>query len=99
MIAKLQNIPDAPIQLNVRGTLPPDTLPWLAVVGTRRHSKAAPEIVERLITPLARAGVVIVSGLAYGVDTLAHMACLTASGTTVAVLGSGFDHVGPPGNR
>lgn len=99
MIPKLSQIPDAPQQVWVKGTLPPDTLPWLAVVGTRRHSKAAPEIVERLITPLARAGVVIVSGLAYGIDTLAHMACLAAGGTTVAVLGSGFDHVGPPGNR
>lgn len=99
MIAKLKNIPDAPQQMWVKGTLPPDTLPWLAVVGTRRHSKAAPEIVERLVSPLAAAGVVIVSGLAYGVDTLAHTACLAAGGTTVAVLGSGFDHVGPPGNR
>lgn len=99
MIAKLQNIPNAPKHVWIRGVMPPDTVPWLAVVGTRRHSKAAPEIVERLVAPLARAGVVIVSGLAYGIDTLAHSVCLAAGGLTVAVLGSGLDRITPGGNR
>jgi len=63
----------------------------LAVVGSRRMTSYGKGVVEKLIPPLARAGVTIVSGMMYGVDACAHLACLAAGGKTVAVLGSGLD--------
>lgn len=98
-LTRLARLDGMPAELWAMGRLPPNKTPWLAVVGTRRHSITAGEIVNRLIPPLARAGVVIVSGLAYGIDALAHQACLDAGGTTVAVLGSALDDITPSGNR
>jgi DNA processing protein len=85
----LMRISDPPPVLFARGMIPHG--PALAVVGTRRVSPYGKSCVERLVPPLARAGLAIISGLALGIDSDVHRATLAAQGTTVAVLGSGVD--------
>ncbi len=87
--ARLKRIPSPPQILYIKGTLPPDDKPAVAVVGTRRPSRYGLEACEVLTRDLATSEVVIVSGLALGIDTRAHAVSLEAGGTTVAVLGSG----------
>jgi len=87
----LKEIYDPPAVLFIRGTLPDPSRKHLAVVGSRKASQYGLRVTERLIEPAARAGVVIVSGLAYGIDAHAHDAALRAQGCTIAVLGSGVD--------
>jgi DNA processing protein len=70
----------------------------VAIVGARRPSPYGEAVAEGLATDLARAGVLVVSGLAIGVDTAAHEGALLGAGCTVAVLGSGVDVVYPAGN-
>jgi DNA processing protein len=97
----LKHIYDPPAVLFVRGVLPDPHRKHLAVVGSRRATRYGKRVVEDLVEPVARTGVVIVSGLAYGIDADAHDAALRADGTTVAVLGSGVDHesIYPSRNR
>ncbi|MDD3679700.1 MAG: DNA-processing protein DprA [Candidatus Shapirobacteria bacterium] len=71
----------------------------LAVVGTRRATAYGRQITVRLSENLAQNGLIIVSGLARGIDTLAHQSALSVGGKTVAVLGSGVDVVYPAQNR
>lgn len=87
----LQEIPDRPKQLHVRGSLPSDDAKWLAVVGSRACTAYGRRAVRYLIEGLRGYPVVIVSGLAYGIDAEAHKAALDAGLTTVAVPGSGLD--------
>jgi len=65
--------------------------PKLAVVGSRRMSSYGQVVVERWMSQLVEAGVVIVSGFMYGIDQVAHRECLTCGGETIAVLGWGID--------
>lgn len=89
--ALLKEIPDAPAQLFVRGNVEALSYPCcVAVVGTRRCSPYGAAMTTRISGDLAARGVGIVSGLALGVDTAAHTAALSASGVTIAVLGSGI---------
>src|SRR5919109_4208347 len=88
--------PDA--ALRSRGRWPPPPGPRVAIVGARRPSPYGEAVAERLAADLARSGVVIVSGLAIGVDTAAHEGALLAGGCTVGVLGSGVDVVYPAAN-
>ena len=94
----LRHITDPPPVLFVKGALPPDDTLTVALVGTRRATAYGRTVAERLARELAQAGVAVVSGLARGVDTVAHQAVLEASGCTVAVLGNGLDQVYPPEN-
>lgn len=87
----LREIPDPPKQLSMRGTLPSDEYKWLAVVGSRACTAYGRQAVRHLIQGLSGYPVVIVSGLAYGIDAEAHRAALGASLYTVAVPGSGLD--------
>jgi DNA processing protein len=73
--------------------------PVIAMVGSRNASAYGRKITERLAYSLALAGVIVVSGLARGIDTAAHNGALIAKGRTVAVLGSGLDVIYPPENR
>lgn len=89
---------------------PPDTLyiksqkslkelfknPCIAVVGTRHITSYGIEVTKKIILDLVKAGFTIVSGLAKGVDYLAHREALNNHGTTIAVLGSGVDRIYPP---
>jgi DNA processing protein len=83
--------PAAPEQLFVTGRLLDGSRPAVAVVGTRRPTAAGLEAAERISSGLAEAGVVVISGLAVGIDAVAHAAALAAGGATAAVLGCGID--------
>lgn len=87
----LQEIPDLPKKLYVRGDLPSDHLKYLAVVGSRAVSPYGRAAITHLIEGLRGYPIVIVSGLAYGVDAEAHRAALKAGLTCIAVPGSGLD--------
>ncbi len=93
----LRGISSPPQQLFIQGQLP--TGPYVAMVGTRKPTDYGRLITHRLATDLARAGVVIVSGLALGIDAVAHQAAVEAGGQTVAVLGNGIGAIYPPSNR
>jgi len=95
----LAEIPDPPPILYVRGELKPEDAWAVAVVGTRRVSTYGREVTRRLVTVLAQSGVTIVSGLARGVDAVAHQTALEVGGRTIAVLGCGIDLVYPPEHR
>ena len=71
----------------------------VGIIGTRRPSLYGKRWTQRLSARLARQGAVIISGLAYGIDTEAHTSCLNQQGSTVAVLGTGVDVVYPAQNR
>lgn len=95
----LRSLDDAPPVLYVKGDLA-DADAWaVAIVGTRRASTYGREVTEMLGEGLARNHVTVVSGMARGIDTIAHQAALAAGGRTVAVLGCGVDVVYPPENR
>lgn len=81
----------------VLGTL--ETVPGVAVVGTRRCTRYGVDLAESFGAVIARAGWTTVSGLARGIDTAGHRGCLRLSGHAVAVLGSGIDHCYPSENR
>ena len=93
--AALLAIPDAPPVLWYRGPLDALLAPAVAVVGSRAASAVALETAARLGADLAALGITVVSGLARGVDSAAHVGALR-SGRTIAVLGSGVDRVYPP---
>lgn len=86
----LKEIPQPPAQLFVRGTLKPHQFP-LGVVGTRKISPYGTQIMEKIVRPLATAGVTIISGLALGVDGRGHEIALEENSYTIAVLGCGID--------
>ena len=81
--------------LNARGTWPPPDGPRVAIVGSRRPSPYGEAVAEQLAADLARAGVIVVSGLALGCDAAAHRGALVGGGITVAVMGTGIDIVYP----
>lgn len=98
----LRVIPDPPRRLYVRGVVETLGAPSVAIVGSRRATRAGRQFAEALAGDLAAAGLVVVSGLAYGIDAAAHLGALRAGGgalagggRTVAVLGSGLDQVYP----
>lgn len=96
----LRQIPDPPKQLYIKGER--ELLqhqPALAVVGSRRPSPYGKAVTLELITAAARQGIVIISGLALGIDALAHKAALEAGGKTIAVLPCGVDKPYPATNR
>jgi DNA processing protein len=100
---RLRDIPSPPPVLYYRGQLQPDldwaSAPAIAIVGTRHPSEYGKKWTRRLTTALVQHGFTIVSGMAAGIDTEAHQACLQAEGQTLAVLGTGVDVVYPPANR
>ncbi len=98
--ALLKEIYDPPLLLYYMGTMETnaDQFP-LAVVGSRRVTIYGRQAVSEIVSPLARAGFSIVSGLAIGVDAMAHQATLEAGGRTVAVLGCGLDNIYPTQNQ
>ncbi len=94
----LRRIPDCPQLLFVKGNLLPRDRISVAMVGTRKPTEAGKVVATELALELARAGVTIISGLAYGIDTCVHRAALAANGRTIACLGQGVDKVYPKAN-
>ncbi len=94
----LLHLAQPPLFLLVRGSLAP-LGESIAVVGTRRASPWALSWTRRVAGTLAEAGLTVVSGLAHGIDAAAHQGALEGEGTTVAVLGSGLDHIYPRGHE
>jgi DNA processing protein len=84
--------------LNVRGRWPPPDGPRVAIVGSRRPSPYGEAVAEQLAADLARAGIIVVSGLALGCDAAAHRGALLAGGITLAVMGTGVDVIYPAAN-
>lgn len=97
----LKQIPDAPFVLYIKGkrTDPPiDMTRTIGVVGTRKITHYGEDVTRKLVGGLVSYGFTIVSGLAYGVDAVAHQAAIDAGGKTIAVLGCGIDIIAPPSN-
>jgi DNA processing protein len=96
--SRLKEIYDYPPVLYVRGSFPAQDEPCLAIVGTRRPTIYGRQVTEEIVTDLAHTKITIVSGLARGIDSVAHRAALDAGGKTVAVFGSGLDTIYPGEN-
>ncbi len=94
----LVEIFNPPEKLYLLGELPKNRPPTVAIVGSRKPTAYGKEMVHRVAFDLASRGVLIISGLALGVDALAHRACLEAKGTTMAILGSGLNNITPRTN-
>jgi DNA processing protein len=88
-----------PKRLYYIGNLPTERRPTVAIVGTRKPTAYGKEVTTQIATDLARRGVIIVSGMALGVDGLAHRAALDAGGTTIAVQGNGLANLYPSTHR
>jgi len=88
--------PSALPELRARGRWPPPPGPRVAIVGSRKPSPYGEAVAEQLATDLAFAGVIVISGLALGIDAAAHRGALAGGGITVAVMGTGVDVVYPP---
>ncbi len=95
---RLKEIYLPPIVLFYRGNLSLLNQRAVAIVGSRDHSKYAKDCICELIPVLVNDNIVVISGLARGVDTLAHEETLKVNGNTIAVIGSGLDVVYPPEN-
>ncbi len=95
----LREIPDPPPVLFCRGEIKEDDNLGLAIVGSRKCSDYGKRVTEKIAFELASLGINIVSGLARGVDSLAHNSAVCAGGRTIAFLGSGVSVIYPPENK
>jgi len=96
---RLREVNQSPPVLYIRGEIKPEDDWAVAIVGTRRITAYGHQVTESIATKLAQAGVAVVSGLARGIDSVAHKSALDAGGRTLAVLGSGVDRIYPPEHR
>src|SRR5271166_4889168 len=96
--SRLKEIYDPPVILFVKGSVELLSKPGIAMVGTRHPTPYGSGMAERLATDLAARGLVIISGLARGIDTASHRGAIAAKGKTVAVLGTGIDVLYPKEN-
>ncbi len=97
----LSEIYNPPFLLYYKGNMDIKDEYTLGVVGTRKFTSYGKQVAEEIVFNLAKSGLVIISGLALGIDSLSHASCLKAGGKTIAVLGSGIDrqHIYPSSNR
>ena len=94
----LKEISYTPSSFYIKGKIP-EKMPCIAIVGTRKMSTYGKFVTEKLVKELVNYNFVIVSGLADGVDTIAHKIALKNKGKTIAVLGSGLNKIFPYSNR
>lgn len=94
----LKEIPDSPGILYLKGKILPEDEISLAVVGSRKYSNYGKRATEQIVYALAKNHLTIISGLALGIDAIAHEAALEAHGRTIAVLGCGLDQIYPSSN-
>jgi DNA processing protein len=95
----LTDLDDAPLVLYIKGKLKSSDVNAVAIVGSRKMTSYGREVTERFALELANFGVTIVSGLAFGIDVVAHKASLAAGGRCIAVLASGLDQITPCTNE
>lgn len=95
----LRNIDDAPVVLYIKGEIQREDKFTIAVVGSRKYTFYGRFAAEKLSSELSSMGFTIVSGMARGIDTLAHAAAIKSGGRSIAVLGSGIDVPYPPENK
>ena len=95
----LREIEPAPICLYCRGNIQLLNTICCGIVGTRKPSEYGTLVTKQFASELANSSITIVSGMASGVDTIAHEATLRASGATIAVIAGGFDHIYPAHNQ
>src|SRR3989339_1372368 len=93
----LKNISDPPICLYIKGSIPDSSI-YFAIVGTRKPTSYGIQITKKFTRELVEAGFIIVSGMALGIDTIAHEETIDNGGKTVAVLGSGINVIYPSSN-
>jgi len=95
----LKSIKKPPQQLYIEGNEKITTMPCVTVVGSRNMTDYGKEMTKKIVKELTQAGICIVSGLAVGIDTIAHKTCLENGGKTIAVLGCGLNKVFPLENK
>jgi len=96
--SRLKEVHDYPPVLYVRGTLLPEDEWCLAVVGTRRATAYGRQVTEEIVADLAGSRITIVSGLARGIDSIAHRSAINAGGRSIAVFACGLDYIYPGEN-
>lgn len=96
---RLLEIKNPPQELYVEGNVDLLSHDSIAIVGTRKCTEYGKRCASKFANQLSKKGICIVSGLASGIDTIAHINSMEERGKTIAVLGSGFDHIFPPENR
>lgn len=96
---RLNKLHDPPKRLFIAGVMPDFSRPVITVIGSRKATAYGSAVAQMLSSELARAGVHIVSGLALGIDGLAHQSALKSGGLTSAVLPSGLDEIYPASHR
>lgn len=96
---RLKEIDQPPPVLYLRGSICPEDEWAVSIVGTRRYTAYGKQVTNELASFLVQNGITIVSGMARGIDAIAHRAALEAGGRTFAVLGSGVDRIYPPEHR
>lgn len=92
---RLSECPDAPMQLYIKGDISLNDPHFISVVGTRAATKYGREVCEQLVRSLVDKNIVVVSGLAYGIDAWTHHYCIEYGVPTIAVLGHGLDRIYP----
>lgn len=95
---KLTSIDKPPDNLFYMGSMPESKVPAIAVVGSRKPTRYGTEVTERLVFDLAKHGVIIISGLAFGVDVIAHRTAIEAGGITLAVVVNTLPDISPSSN-
>ena len=96
---ELQYHPNPPSKLFYRGELPSNRVPTVAIVGTRKPTIYGREIAKKIANEVASRGGIVVSGMALGIDGIAHNAAIEAGGITLAVLANGVDKLYPTSHR
>ena len=96
---KLKNIPNWPLVIYCKGNKDILNRVSVGMVGCRLCSNYGKTVAQDLAYKLAKKDIVVISGLARGIDTWSHIGCLRAGGKTIAVLGSGIDNIYPPENK
>lgn len=95
----LLQIKDPPILIYIKGSLKKEDYLSVSIVGSRKCTEYGRSIARSAASELAKLGITIVSGLAYGIDAESHKGALEANGRTIAILGSGVDLIYPPSNK
>ncbi len=96
---KLQKIYAPPAKLYLLGDETILNRPSIAIIGCRQASDYGKKVAFRFAYELAQKGIIVISGLARGIDSYAHLGALKAKGQTIAILGSGFGHIYPTENK